>query len=738
MLKRFPIHFQYDSKACGAACLSMIADYFGRKLGQEKIASLCDITRNGCSMSAIKIAAEEVGLCATGIGISLDSLIKKSSLPCILHWNNTHFVVLYKISHSFFDKKNIIFHVADPAFGYVKFNSNEIKEHWETKEKNDNQIGYLITLKPTPSFFEQPNFQSKQRGLKLFLHFFEKYKSTFIKLGIGVLFGSILQLIFPFLTQSIIDIGIGNQDISFIYIVLLAQFMLIISRTVIEFIRRWLILHMSVHINISLITTFIGKLIRLPMFFFEARKTGDILQRISDFNKIENFITSQALLLIFSFFTMIIFSIILIYYNLNIFLVFCIGSLLYAIWTATSLKKRKILNYKFFNKLSQNQSTTWQLVTGMQELKLQGSANRKRKEWENLQIELLELQREQLKIEQQTELGNIFINESKNILITVMAATSVISGDITLGMMLAIQYIIGQLISPVDQTVRFILSLQEVRISIDRVNEIFDREDEVRKDQISSRSSQDGSNIRIDNLSFKYNKSNHIFTLKDISFVIPKNKITAIVGSSGSGKTTLIKLLLKFYNLNQGAIIIDENINLSDINPEWWRKQCGVVMQNGYLFSDTIERNIATDDGEIDYTRLKYASIVSNIYDTVMSLPLKYETLIGAEGQGLSQGQRQRLLIARAVYKDPQFIFFDEATNSLDAKNEKMIVDNLSSFFKGKTCVIVAHRLSTVKNADQIIVLENGKIVEQGNHEALTSLRGKYFHLVKNQLELGN
>lgn len=554
-------------------------------------------------------------------------------------------------------------------------------------------------------------------------------------MGIGIVFGIIIQLIFPLLAQLIVDVGIGDRNLSFIYIVLLAQAILIISRTISNFIRNWLLLHISVRINLIFVSSFIGKLVKLPMHFFESKKIGDIMQRISDHEKIEDFIIGKSLDSILSFFSLVAFSAVLYYYNVIIFLVYMAGSIIYSFWIIFFLKKRKILNYRFYNKKSQNQTTTYQFITGMQEIKLQGCANRKRSEWEQQQIELLDLHTANLKINQYSEAGNVLINEGKNMIVTIIAAMSVISGDISLGMMLAIQYIIGQLSLPIEQLVKFILLIQDVNISMDRIGEVYNRPNEVLAKHIKLKNLPD-SDIKIENLSFKYQQASDLCILQNVSINIKRGKVTAIVGFSGSGKSTLIKLILRYYKINSGSIKIGE-IDISSLDPEWWRMQCGVVMQDGYIFSDTIVSNIATSsDSEIDMERVIYASKIANIYDTIMQLPLKFETEIGANGQGLSQGERQRLLIARAVYKDAPFLFFDEATNSLDTNNEKMIVEQLSSYYHGKTVLLIAHRLSTIKNADSIIVLDKGRVVEVGTHESLISLKGHYYDLIKNQLSL--
>lgn len=735
MTKRFPIQFQHDSMDCGAACLTMIAAHHGLKLTQDTIRELCHTTRIGVSMFAISNAAEQIGFRTVGGRIPLTTLIQKRPLPCILYWNHQHFVVLYNISQRWLIKKETLFHIADPAFGHVSFTFEELRQHWANTLSDDQEKGLVLLLEPTRKFYQQKSEIPVRRGLGMLLLYFSRYKSYFGQMALGLFFGALLQLSFPFLTQAIVDVGIGNRNLSFIYVILLAQAMLIISRTVVEYIRRWLLLHVSVRINLSLVSDFLVKLMKLPMVFFDTRRLGDILQRMSDHERVELFITSRSLNTVFSFFSLIILGIVLLYYSVKIFAVFIVGSIIYALWVALFLRKRKILDYKFFNKRSQNQSTNYQLITGMQEIKLQGCTNRKRWEWEDIQIDMLELHTEALKLDQHREVGNILINEGKNMIITIMAASAVIHGEMTLGMMLATQYIIGQLTLPIEQAVHFTLDLQDVRISLDRINEIHKKTEEVLPSQVVIPEFK-GGNIQIHNLSFRYDGITSPKVLDGINITIPKGKVTAIVGYSGSGKTTLLKLLLSYYTTSEGSILIN-NQELSSINPAWWRVQCGAVMQDGFIFSETIARNIASADGEIDTSNLVYAAKMANIYETIMALPLKFNTMIGQEGQGLSQGQRQRLLIARAVYRNPYFLFFDEATNALDAHNERAIVENLREFYKGKTVVIVAHRLSTVQNADQIVVLDKGRVVEVGTHKTLTKNRNDYFNLVKNQLTLG-
>ena len=580
---------------------------------------------------------------------------------------------------------------------------------------------------------EKPN---RKRSLNFLLGYVLRYRKYFIQIIWGLLLGSLLQLIMPFLTQAIVDIGIKYNDIGFIWLVLLGELMIVTGRTATDFIRRWLLLHISMRINISLVSDFFIKLLKLPMSFFDTKLMGDLLQRIGDHSRVQNFLTGQILNVIFTFLSFIIFGVVLFFYNKIIFGVFIVGSVIYGLWISSFLRRRKVLDYEIFEQQAINQNKTYQFITSMQEIKLQDCELRRRWEWEDTQADLFGVQMKSLKLQQKQEAGSIFINEVKNILITVFAATAVINGQITLGAMLAIQYIVGQLNSPVEQFMSFIYSLQDVKISLERINEIHEGKNEESKEN-QAKSFNKEKSIIIEDIDFKYDPHALKKTLEGVSFDIPEGKVTAIVGASGSGKTTLIKLMLGYYQVMAGSISIAGR-NINEYNLKWWRRHCGVVMQDGVIFSESIARNIAVDDGEIDVERLEQAAKIANIHDYVMGLPLKYNTIIGRDGVGLSQGQKQRILIARAVYKNPDFIFLDEATNSLDAKNERAIVENLDEFYKGRTVVVVAHRLSTVKNADQIIVIDKGKVVEVGNHVSLIEKRGAYYNLVKNQLELGN
>ena len=691
-------------------------------------------------MLGISKAAEELGFKSVGGRLSFSSLASEALLPCIVHWSQNHFVVVYKVKNQ--KKGDCTIYVADPGKGLVSYTKEEFCEHWVSTKTNGEEKGIVLLLEPTNQFYTQNDTETvlTQSRMAFLWSYLKKYKRFFTQLILGLLLGSLLQLIFPFLTQAVVDTGIGGKDIGFVWLVLMAEMMLLFSRTAIEFIRSKILLHISTRINISLISDFFIKLMKLPMNFFDTKQMGDLLQRIEDHRRVEQFLTSSSLSLLFSFFTFLVFGVVLVFYNLGVFAVFLFGTLLYAGWIVLFLEKRRLLDYKFFEQAGRNRNVTYQLIDGMQEIKLQGCEQRKRWEWEDVQANLFKVNLQALNLQQVQQAGSITINEVKNILITVLAATSVIQGNMTLGMMLAVQYIIGQLNSPVEQLIHFVYSWQDVSISLDRMNEIHTETNEENAERTRSsytEESTDGHSLAIKDLSFKYNIYSSKNILSDINLLIPNGKVTAIVGASGSGKTTLIKLLLGFYEPLSGSIQIG-SANLSECNLGWWRSQCGAVMQEGYLFSDTIAKNIAISDDDPNIERIRHAARVANIADYVEALPLAYNTMIGQDGQGISQGQRQRILIARVIYKNPMFVFLDEATNALDANNEQAITDNLLDFYKGKTVIVVAHRLSTVRNADQIVVLNEGKIVELGTHEELIGKRGNYYGLIKNQLELGN
>ncbi|AEA21626.1 peptidase domain-containing ABC transporter [Prevotella denticola] len=727
----FYFYRQHDAMQCGIACMAMVCKYYGRKCSFETLSNTCTITNEGVSMQALKQLAEALGFDVLCGKASLYQ-IKDINYPCLLHWNQNHFVVLYKV------KKNG-FYIADPAKGHVKYDLEVFKKHWVSTQSDGEEKGIVMFLEPTPAFYEKQMEEqpTEERSFRFLFGYIKQYRKYFGQIVLGLLVGSLLQLILPFLTQSIVDVGIKNQNIGFIWLILLGQLMLTVSRTAIDFIRRWLLLHISLRINISLVSDFFIKLLKLPMSFFDTKLMGDLMQRMGDHSRVNTFLTQQTLSIVFSLFTFVVFSIVLLSYNWLVFAIFMLGSLLYGGWLALFLRRRKVLDYELFEQQAVNNNKTYEFITSMQEIKLQDCEQRRRWEWEDVQADLFRVQMKSLKLQQTQEAGSICINELKNIVITVVAATAVIHGQLTLGMMLAVQYIIGQLNSPVEQLMGFFYSVQDVKISLERINEIHRMDDENGKQGLETSVKEEGRGIDLENVNFKYDPHALKTIIDNVSLNIPKGEVTAIVGASGSGKTTLIKLMLGYYPVLGGQINIG-GTDVNTLNKKWWRRQCGVVMQDGVIFSESIARNIAVDDNEIDRQRLQTAAEIACIHDYVMGLPLKYNTKIGRDGVGLSQGQKQRILIARAVYKNPDYIFLDEATNSLDANNERMIVEHLDEFYKGKTVVIVAHRLSTVKNAGQIVVLDKGRVVETGSHEALTRKRGAYYNLVKNQLELGN
>lgn len=719
---------------CGPTCLQMIAKYHGRHYTLQELRKKSFITREGVSLLGISDAAEEIGLRTIGVKIPYEKFKEQAPLPAVVHWYQRHFVVVYKI-------KNKKVYVADPASGLLTYTEEDFCKGWLSAKENGVEKGVALLFETTPDFFEHKDSTVglKKRSIIYLLGYLRQHRKLIVQLVFGLITGSLIQLALPFLTQSIVDIGINTQNIRFIYLVLMAQMMLFFSRTAVDFIRRWILLHLSTRINISIISDFLNKLFKLPISFFEGKMIGDILRRVEDHSRIERFLSTSSLNILFSFFNLILFGIVLAIYNMAIFMVFLGFSTVYVFYIIVFLKSREALDYKRFQETAHNQSSLIQTIQGMSEIKMNNCETQKRWEWERIQAKLFRINISSTRLQQWQDAGALFLNESKNMIVTVMAALAVMDGSMTLGMMLAVQYIIGQLNSPVNEFVVFAREWQDAKISLDRISEIhlLDNEEKNRKDIFSYHGLPPSKTMIIQDLSFQYEGPNSPKVLDGIDLIIPQGKVTAIVGASGSGKTTLMKLLLKFYPATSGKILLG-GIGLEDLSHTEWRKECGMVMQEGYIFSDTIARNIALSTPDvIDLTKLIYAVTTANIKDFIEGLPLKYNTQIGMNGVGLSQGQKQRLLIARAIYKSPEVLFFDEATSSLDANNEKVIMNNLNIFFKNKTVIIIAHRLSTVKNADQIVVLENGKVAEIGTHSDLTSTRGKYYELVKNQLELG-
>jgi ATP-binding cassette subfamily B protein len=744
MRKSFPHYTQLDAMDCGPTSLRMIAKYYGRSYTLQTLREKSFITREGVSMLGISDAAESIGMHTTGVRITLEQLEKDVPLPCILHWNQNHFVVLYAIKRrttSFLHRQKGYgkkYYIADPGRGKYPIDREGFQKCWISAKSNGKDTGTALLLQPSPEFYESEDDKTKQeKNLGYFFRYLFPYKSQLFQLALGMLLGSVLSLIFPFLTQAVVDQGIGNNNLNFITLILIAQLVLSLTQTGVGFLRNWITLHTNTRISISLISDFLTKLMKLPIRFFDAKNIGDIMQRIGDHSRIQSFMTGTSLSTLFSFVNFFIFAFILAYYNLTILLVFLAGNTLYTTWILFFMRYRRKLDNSRFTQSSANQSNLVQMVTGMQEIKLNNCEKQQRWKWETIQVKLFKISIKGTALGQYQQLGSIFFNQTTSLFISYLSAKAVIDGDITLGMMMSISYIIGQLSGPIGQVIGFAQSLQDAKISLERLNEIHNKDDEEQTVENKLNELSANRTLQLENVCFSYDGAERNYVLEDLSLNIPQNKITAIVGASGSGKTTIIKLLLGFYPPVKGKIKIGDT-PLDDINPHLWRKKAGAVMQDGFIFSDTIANNIAVGEETIDKKRLLYAVETANIKEFIESLPLKYNSKIGMEGNGISQGQRQRMLIARAVYKNPEFLFFDEATNALDANNERIIMDNLTNFYREKTVVIVAHRLSTVQNADNIIVLDKGKIVEEGTHKELTEKRGAYYTLVKNQLELGN
>lgn len=783
----FPFYKQPDSMDCGPTCLRMIAKFYGKKYSLESLRVKSQIGKEGVNLLGISEAAEQIGFRTAALKLTLNQLKEDAKLPAIVHWNQEHFVVLHKV------RKNKFF-IADPGKGLAALTTEEFKSAWVSDKQNNESTGIVLLLEPSPVFYSKNasedddiSNETSPLAFKNIYRYLVPHKKLLMQLLLGLGIASLLQVILPFLTQSVVDVGVNTHNIQFVYIILMAQLALFAGRLAVEFVRSWILLHISTRINLSILTDFLIKLMKLPVSFFDSKKTGDIMQRMNDHSRIESFLTGSSLNVLFSLLNLVIFSFVLATFNFSIFTVFALSSVLYACWVILFMKKRKALDYKRFDIASREQSNMIQLVQGMQEIKLNGVEKPMRWKWEKLQAKLFKLSMKGLSLNQWQQSGAFFINEGKNIFITFLAANAVIEGQLTLGAMLAVQYIIGQLNSPIEQMIGFAQSWQNAKISLDRLNEIHAMEDEepggtqllnelppafmrriaggkkendlpslpypethdghthnielyknyLPDEDFDKGIAASGTGISFRDVTFTYTGAGNEPVLKNINLTIPKGKTTAIVGTSGSGKTTLLKLLLRFYEPQKGDIRLGHTL-LSGISHKYWRKHCGVVMQESFIFSDTIARNIAVGEEKVDMEKLQHAVTVANIRSFVESLPLGYNTKIGAEGNGISMGQKQRLLIARAVYRDPDFIFLDEATNSLDASNESVILENLDQFFKGRTVVVVAHRLSTVKNADQIIVLNKGVIAEKGIHHELISLKGEYYQLVKNQLELGD
>ncbi len=732
MFGRFPFYRQLDSMDCGPSCLRMVAAHYGKHFTLNYLRENSYIDREGVSLLGISKAAEAIGFDTMAAAVPMKSNEESAvglldlPLPCIVHWEQKHFVVVHRVAEQYI-------WVADPALGLRKLSHDDFVAGWCSQGE---EKGIVLVLSPTPAFYEQEGQDSSRSGFRYLFHFLRPYRQLLIQLGLGMLMLGVLQLIFPFLTQAIVDIGIDNQDLSFIYLILLAQLLLFAGQTTITLLQGWILLHVGTRVNVALVSQFLTKIMRLPLRFFDQKSTGDLLQRIFDQRRIETFLTTTSLSALFSAFTLIVLGIVLWLYNSLIFLIFLVAAVVYFAWILLFLRQRALLDHQRFRELTDNQNVLIELIQGMPEIKLQQSERRRRWSWITIQNKLFRTNIRFLTLTQYQDTGTQVISQLKDILIIVVAARAVIYGQLSLGMMLAIQYIIGQMNVPLQRLVGFVRMAQDAKLSLERLGEINimqDEEDEA-ADRLDDIPEQAG--ISLEGVSFTYNLLAGP-VLQDIDLEIPHGKVTAIVGASGSGKTTLVKLLLGFYEPLQGQIKVG-NVPLNGLRLDTWRKACGAVMQDGFIFSDTIARNVAESDELIDRQGVVQAVQLANLREFIDGLPLGFRTKVGSHGNGLSQGQRQRLLIARAIYKSPQYLFFDEATNALDAANEKQIVENLNDFFTDRTVVVVAHRLSTVRQADQIVVLENGRIIERGTHDELVKLNGRYYELIKNQLELGN
>jgi ATP-binding cassette, subfamily B, bacterial len=732
----FTFYRQLNAMDCGPTSLRMIAKFYGRHYNANSISRIAGFSKEGVSLLGLSEAAEKLGFRTRGVQITLNQLITEAPLPCILHWDQSHFTVLTSQPRVRFKKSFVS--IADPANGIVKLSKNQFLKHWETgKSEEGEPIGIALLLEPSPDFYNQPGEKETKLNWTLISKYLKNSHWQIFKILIALLVASMLQLVFPFLTQSIVDTGINTQNIQFITIVLIAQLMLIFSRTIVDFIRSRILLQLSTLVNLSILSDFWIKLTRLPLSYFDSHNTGDTLQRIGDNKQIQNFLTGSALTTLFSLFSFVIYGFVLTFYNVELFLVFISGAIIYFFWVKLFLQIRRKINYQTFHLSSKENAATLQLVQGMQEIRLNNAEQIKRWEWENIQVGIFKLNFRSLTYNQIQQAGALLINQGKDVIITFLAAKLVLNGQLTLGAMLAIQYIIGQLNGPIEQFVGFTQSAQDAKISMERLNEIHQLPDEESKEISYVQMLPEQREISLKNISFTYPGPGNEPVLENINIVILQGKVTAIVGASGSGKTTLLKLLLKFYEHFEGELKIGES-NFKFISPSFWRSKCGAVLQDGYIFNDTIAHNVTVGFETYDLTRLIWACKMANILSFIETLPNGFNTKLGAEGVGLSQGQKQRILIARAVYKKPDYLFFDEATNALDANNEKAIVENMNEFFQGRTVVVVAHRLSTVKNADKIVVLDKGTIAEQGTHKELSEKKGLYYELVKNQLELGN
>jgi ATP-binding cassette subfamily B protein len=719
----FPNYRQLDQMDCGPTCVKIIAKYYGKEYSLDYLREISNLRTGGVSLAGISEALDDIGFDTVGIRADFVELVKDVPLPTIAHWENKHFIVIHRTT-----KKYI--YVSDPAIGLIKYGYKEFIGKWVGKQHGR---GILLLIEPNRQFPNPQEEGTSPLGLEYLYYYLVPYKKYIGQLCLGLLLATIIQLLLPFLTQSLVDYGIDYENISFIYLVVIAQIFLFLTRLASEIIRDWLLLHMSTQINIAMISDFLDKLLLLPITYFDSKTKGDFMQRIYDHHRIDEFLGGRSLSIAFDLFSILVFGLVLGYFNTDVLLIFVIGTFLFGFWTLLFLKRIAFLDHKLFNLNRQDQSLLIQLISAIREIKLNGSEQRRKLEWKKVQAKLYRLKTNILKVDQVQLKGGLLLNEMTSILIIFWSAKAVVFGEITLGTMLAMQFIVGSLSIPISNTLDFIVGLQRATLSLKRLSEVHSRH--IEASQVDSTNIIEPGDIVISNVDFGYGESSSKKVLDDLSIIIPKGKTTAIVGQSGSGKTTLLKLLLKLYEPKKGNIKIGEE-HLKFVNAKKWREHCGAVLQDGSLFNDTLERNITESGGNkpTNRKRLIEAAVIANLTDLVENLPLGYDTLIGEHGGILSGGEKQRLLIARAIYKNPDYIFFDEATSALDAENEKVISENLKSFCRDKTVVIVAHRLSTVRNADQIIVMNKGKIVEKGCHHELIELQGKYHELIVNQL----
>ncbi|MBL7727944.1 MAG: peptidase domain-containing ABC transporter [Dinghuibacter sp.] len=726
--KRFPFYKQIDANDCGVACVRMVARYYGKELSYEFLRKYGMLTRQGISLNYLGSLAESAGFRSLSVNISYDKLRHQAPKPAIVLWRQTHYIVVYKVTAT-------KVHVADPALGLIQYTTEDFMNGWGGDLKDGVPQGIALLVEPTPEFFDIDTNIGQNRGsLKFILKYLKLFKPQIALLLGGLFIGTLLQLLLPFLTQFVVDYGIGNRDVQFIYLVLAAQLFLFIGTTAVEFTRSWILTHVSSRVNVYIISDFLQKLMRLPINYFDSKVIGDLTQRIRDHKRIEEFITNTLIQSVFSIISILVLGSVLFFFNKMVFLVFLVVTIIDVIWIMTFLKKLRVIDNAGFQYQAEDQNKVYEIITGMQEIKLNNIENKKKWEWEKIQASIFKVNLRRLRINQLEQGGSRFLGYFESVLTVFICAMAVVNNEMTLGTMMAIIFITGQLNGPIGQILNFVMSAQMAKISLERLGEIHAREDEepVGSAHNKMRVLPASQTLDLQNVMFEYVPK--VPVLKDISFTIPEGKVTAIVGSSGSGKTTLVKLLLKFYEPVEGEIYVGDT-PLQQMHSTYWRNHCGVVLQDSFIFSDTIAANII-GGCPFDEKRLQNAIKTANIGSFLDTLPMGLNTRIGASGTGISQGQKQRILIARAVYKNPQYIFFDEATNALDANNEKIIMENLEQFFHNRTVVVVAHRLSTVKNADQIIVLENGVIVEAGTHTELVEQNGYYFRLIKNQLEL--